>query len=138
MKRRVAKKICNLYARHYEKSPGTSPPYLRRDLVVRAYQKMGLGIPESFYEKPKVVQDPGAIPVEPRVSSTGTSSEATQGAQAPTAAKVLTEMSTQPSETRQDLESMRVPELKALCKERGLKGYSKLKRGGLVSLLRDV
>jgi trigger factor len=38
----------------------------------------------------------------------------------------------------QDYDSMKVAELKALCKERGIKGYSKLKRAGLVEALQSA
>ena len=36
-----------------------------------------------------------------------------------------------------DYSSMKVPELKAIAKERGVKGYYKLKKADLISTLRD-
>jgi len=41
------------------------------------------------------------------------------------------------SETDIDLSTLRVVDLRSLAKERGLKGYTKLKKHDLVSLLSD-
>lgn len=120
MKYRVAKKVV---ARFPQNDDGTLSVFRRRDLVIKAYQKLGLGVP--------VFQEPEYIPVEPKVSKPRTQTKTTAEVAPTTAVKSLTSKS-------QDFESLKVGELKALCKEQGIKGYSKLKREGLIELLQKA
>lgn len=117
MKYRVAKKVV---ARFPKNTDGTLSVFRRRDLVIKAYQKLGLGVP--------VFQEPEYIPVEPQVSKPRTQTKKTAVAVPTSAVKSLTSES-------QDFESMNVAQLKALCKEQGIKGYSKLKKDGLIEAL---
>jgi len=120
MKRRVAKKIV---ARTRRASEGKSGGIVsRRDLVIQAHRMLGVPVP---------AQEPGPIAIEPKVSSPGTSNAAVQNDGKAVAAISLTTSDVDLT----NLTNMRVPELKALCKESGLKGYSKLNREGLVELL---
>lgn len=116
---RVAKKI---YNRH-NKTEGPLSVNRRRDTVIQAYKMLGHPRPEF--------QEPEKISIERGVLSPGTSGSTTSPNETTTAAIILTEQS-------QDLESLKVAELKALCKERGIKGYSKLKREGLLEALGSV
>ena len=127
MKRRIAKKIVNLFAKSE-----TYPNYWRRDLVIKAHQTLKLGIPELPPEFTKASQEPKAKSVGPGVSNVGTQNTKGQNPDTSVAAKPLTSKSTLKSTSYTD---MRVPDLKALCKERGIKGYSKLNREGLVEAL---
>jgi len=139
MKRRIAKKIVNLFAKYeaeYQKT-GVFPtyPHQRRDLVVKAHKLFKLEVPAKPAGTGPVAQDPSADAIEPKVSASGTRTSTPANPGALDAAIILTTPSTDPST---DLTGMTVADLKALCKERGLKGYSKLKRDGLIGLLNDA
>ena len=123
MKMRVAKKVV---ARYPQNTDGTLSVFRRRDLVVKAYQKLGLGTP--------VFQEPETIAVQPKVFQTRTQTNVTAVAAPTSAVKSLTTVKSE----CQDIESLNVAQLKERCKEQGLKGYSKLKKDDLIELLHSA
>ena len=114
MKLRTAKKIVT----RWHTSGMTQP--LRRDLVIRAHRKLGLDRPEF--------QEPETAAIQPKVVPARTS----ENTEANTAGGVAAISLTTPNET---LTTLKVSQLKALCKEHGIKGYSKLTRDGLIETL---
>ena len=114
MKLRIAKKVVS----RWNSTQMTSPN--RRDLILKAHEKLGLPRP-SF-------QEPEALPIERDVVNSGTLSPPTDNPDTPQAAISLTTLN-------KNLTDLRVPELKALCKDQEIKGYSKLNREGLIKVL---
>ena len=130
MKRRVAKKI----VRKFNKAALQGKAYGRRGLVNQAHKILNLELPSPdvwIVQPTSSTQEPKAVAVQPKVSNTGTSDGKALPNSGTSAAKVLTRGDT-------PVDSMTVVELKALCKERGTKGYSKLNREGLIDTLKEA
>lgn len=119
MKRRIAKKIVNRYG----SNPAALSGIRRRGLVLEAYRLMGLPVP--------MFQDPEPVAVQPKVINAGTQNITTAKTADASPANILTNPT-------QDFDNLKVAELKALCKEQGIKGYSKLKRDGLIEALQKA